>query len=145
MINTPEQARELVAQALESGEYTQGYGQLERNTPEGCTNCCLGVACRQFEKHEGTVYAYREEDDANTCFEKEVTKLPYRVQQWLGFSNASGGYDTGYLTEDNDGDVVRNPDKGLKLDENNQLVYAGGKSFTEIAELFRNPPEGLLE
>lgn len=48
MNKIPEQAREIVATALESGEYIQGIEQLEG----GGRHCCLGVAIREFMNHE---------------------------------------------------------------------------------------------
>jgi len=145
--NTPEQARELVAQALESGDYVQGYGYLELQVDGGCTNCCLGVACREFIKHENDVHAIPAElfHDGTTSFDGERSKLPYYIQGWLGFNDSSGSYDGGCLTEDNDGDLTPNPVKRSEDHAREAWLYSGDKTFTGIANLFRNPPKGLLE
>lgn len=120
MNNTPAQAREIVAQALESGEYTQGFGCLER----GGTNCCLGVATREFMKHEQHSITTSRALEAGTdiSFNDHVTILPKEVQSWLGFSGFLGNHSYGSLSGSNDN---KSP-------------------FSEIAELFLNPPEGLL-
>lgn len=65
--------------ALRSGKYKQGIGQLRR----GDTFCCLGVACdiaREDLKEE-----WRGED-----FDGNDLILPTSVQMWLGMENRSG-------------------------------------------------------
>lgn len=123
MNNTPSQAREIVAQALESGEYTQGVGCLERGD-DVVTNCCLGVATREFMKCEQhSIIPVRASRSSDIIFGNNVTSLPKEVQTWLGFADRFGKYSGTTLADTND---------YLKL------------PFSEIAELFRHPPEGLL-
>lgn len=122
--HTPEEARELVAIALESGAYKQGQGCLHNSVKD--TYCCLGVAIRVFMSHEEnsiSVIDYSFARPLEATFDGEHAVLPSQVQEWLGFQELRGRYQTGYLVDDND---------------RNQL------SFEQIAELFRNPPEGLL-
>lgn len=122
MNNTPTEAREIVAQALESGEYTQGYACLEDAGKH--THCCLGVATREFMKYEQhsitpkPVFPHSSE----TSFDGSVRCLPQEVQAWLGFDKRFGNYSNTSLADKNDNKVP----------------------FSEIAKLFRNPPEGLL-
>ena len=118
---TPAEARELVAQALESGEYKQGHGWL-------CAYgryCCLGVATEVFMKHNPGII---ETETPNVRMYKcgsahEDRRLLEIVRRWLGFGDKSGFFNKDSLAALND----------------------IGTSFTEIAKLFRNPPEGLLE
>lgn len=124
MNNTPTQAREIVAQALESGEYTQGHGCLEHRDKTGVINCCLGVSIREFMKCEqhSIVSKRTSTEGGGISFDDCVGNLPKEVQTWLGFDNSFGRYSNTSLANVND----------------NQM------SFPEIAKLFRNPPEGLL-
>lgn len=125
MNNTPAEAREIVAQALESGEYTQGIGCLERRDEiSGVTYCCLGVATREFMKCEQhSITTRRATIAGGTLFDDSSSHLPSEVKTWLGFATSSGDFDNNTsLADVND---QRHP-------------------FSKIAELFRNPPEGLL-
>jgi len=125
MNNTPEQARELVAQALESGEHIQGTGCLERKNINGIYRCCLGVATRVYMEHENNSIIC-EHEQGKTVFrsglDRRRDRLLTEVRVWLGFRSQNGGYKVGSLGHDND----------------------NGMSFTEIAKLFRNPPKGLI-
>ncbi len=131
MINTPAQAREIVAQALESGEYTQGQGCLEREDGiSGVTNCCLGVATREFMKCEQHSITPKPafQNSGEISFDGSVRSLSQEVQAWLGFNTRFGGYKSD------------SPDQRISLaGANDEKV-----PFSEIAKLFRNPPEGLL-
>ena len=120
---TPAEARELVAQALESGEYKQGVGSLCENGKY----CCLGVATEVYMKYNpniltidvGRFKVYRTEPGT-----PHVIYLPHAVRKWLGFRTCNGDFNTNQaLSKIND----------------------SGTPFTEIAKLFRNPPEGLLK
>lgn len=162
---TPEQARELVAKALESGDYIQGFGFLETQDveeteeseeyvflsnqnsdepdepeepkePVNRKNCCLGVACREFMKHEASPIEITA-DKGRTLFDGNHLGLPGEVQGWLGFDKCTGEYDDGCLTTDNDGEPLDNTTYP-------NAKYGGNKTFAEIAEIFRNPPEGML-
>lgn len=128
MNKTPAEAREIVAQALESGEYTQGEKYLEYLEDDKLVHCCLGVATREFMKHESVDIDVQLElgEQGCTTFDCDSVSLCIIVRDWLGFRRSSGSYDL---------------DQGrTALSINND----NGMPFSEIAELFRNPPEGLL-
>jgi len=110
---TPEQARMAWAEALESGEYTQGYGRLRR----GNEHCCLGVACEVFRREEG------EELLTGIVLESQY-QLPIIVKDWLGLVGVRGEY-TFYKEE-------------ASLDRDNDVYRL---SFTEIAHKVRNGDE----
>jgi len=122
---TPEQARELVAQALESGEFIQTQGSLY--DPVLDAHCCLGVAMRVYMTHENNSIVTSPQDERPTLFtsgsEGSDARLLTEVRDWLGFSNCDGKYADNSLTRNND---------------------YNGMTFSEIAKLFRNPPKGLL-
>ncbi len=128
MINTPAQAREIVAQALESGEYAQGYGCLEDTGK--LTHCCLGVATREFMKCEQHSITPKPAfpNSGEVSFDGSVRCLHQEVQAWLGFATRFGGYKSD------------SPDDRISLAGANDNKVP----FSEIAKLFRNPPEGLL-
>ena len=120
---TPAEARELVARALESGKYKQGHGGL---CIEG-EYCCLGVAMEVFmehnpgiiekiEMHDAGFTVYQNGEDSNSAV------LLCVVKEWLGFRTNKGRFNNDSLI----------------------LINDNGTPFTEIAKLFRNPPEGLL-
>lgn len=128
MNKTPAEAREIVANALESGEYTQGGTYLEFLSDDGFRHCCLGVATREFMKHESVDIDVKLGLGGQGCtaFDCSSVSLCITVRDWLGFRRSSGAY---------------NLDQGrTALSINND----NGMPFIEIAELFRNPPEGLL-
>ena len=145
MNNTPEQAREIVAKALESGEYTQGFGHLEmRVSDTECVNCVLGVATREYMKHEDAslsvnIYAEKGLYPKQVFLDDQSLCLPRAVMDWLGLKTQEGHYDGGRLAGDNDGGLT------IKLDKRGLRARGGGKPFTWLAGMFRNPPEGLLE
>lgn len=114
---TPKEARELWAQALESGEYQQGDGQLTRVVDCEELDCCLGVACKLAIEH-GVIAEYDGDDGELSAYRP--------VQEWLGLQGAEGEYRHGgsmlSLVADND----------------------SGVTFPEIAETIRAEPEGLV-
>lgn len=64
-------------EALESGKYAQGYGQLVRETPDGLVHCCLGVACEVLGlRREGGMYMC---EDNSTMKDKLVLELQQRL------------------------------------------------------------------
>jgi len=79
----------LLAEALESDRYEQGYGSLE-NHREGVSRlCCLGVACRVAQA--GGVEMTEEVDSSNdVVFDGHDTDLPAKVQDWFGFRSNDG-------------------------------------------------------
>lgn len=111
---TPKAARELWAQALESGKYKQGAGQLAVETDEGLQHCCLGVAC-ELAVHQGIIASFDGDDGALQDY------MP--VQDWLGLRVFNGTYSLDQsLTSDND----------------------NGRTFEQIAATIRAEPEGLV-
>ena len=61
-----------------------------------------------------------------TCFDGWPRSLPLEVRDWLGFRDDMGHYGA----SDSVNALVCDNDHGM--------------SFAELAEKFRNPPEGLL-
>lgn len=125
MNNTPAEAREIVAQALESGEYIQGVGCLEDSGKR--THCCLGVAIREFMKCEQHSITTENTARGVIIFDGDYVSLPPEVQSWLGFRTQFGAHEGSDF-------------RWASL----MTVNDTGTSFPEIAKLFRNPPEGLL-
>lgn len=80
-----EEIKELWTDALESGEYEQGYEQLVK----GDKHCCLGVLCELA--HKAGVVSKHVDDYGVIVFgeEQEETLLPQEVVEWSGleFSN----------------------------------------------------------
>ena len=87
--NEKEQAanRKVWVEALRSGEYEQGTGQLRKDN----AYCCLGVACdvsglgewhSRLQNHN---YTYKIHEDKS-----DFTYLPYEVRAWLGISTSDG-------------------------------------------------------
>jgi hypothetical protein len=82
----------LLAEALESGQYAQGRGVLERVYPDGrVENCCLGVACRVAMANglelttSQMVRKYdAEEDGALVLFDDESAYPPSKIDEWYG-------------------------------------------------------------
>lgn len=152
---SPEEARSLVADALESGDYEQGKGWLERDGKL----CCLGVACRIFQEKEGGLNIGPEggewvdpgwpdvdpawpdgEHHGAIAFNGETSHLPYQVRDWLGFRLSTGEWN---LDEPIDINV---------LDEEGDTRWVtalttandDGMLFKDIADFFRDPPPKLL-
>jgi len=84
-----------LVEALESGTYAQGIGQLrnanvldENGAPAPDSYCCLGVACDVYLRETGEG---RWDDWAfELGVENENAWLPVTVAKWFGFSNATG-------------------------------------------------------
>jgi hypothetical protein len=87
---TPKEARELWAQALESGQYKQGYGRL---APDDQRHCCLGVAC-ELAVQAKVIPDYDPWDGDLAAYEP--------VREWLGLATDEGAYEGGNLVKDND-------------------------------------------
>lgn len=119
--HTPEEARNLVADALESGNYDQGHSVLHNILYN--TWCCLGVATKVYMKHEEHNIKLEKKGLATTFDGNKILLLP-SVKEWLGFNTNNGCYIGSSLITDNDTE---------------------GMSFIKIAKLFRNPPKGLLK
>ena len=121
---TPERARHLVANALESGEYDQGTSALF--CPHTCQYSCLGIATIIFMQHETHSIRFGKVDDGLKFIsynDASDIRLLLEVQKWLEFRYCNGGY------------MSRKSLAG----HNNQ-----GMPFNELAKLFRNPPRGLI-
>ncbi len=103
--------------ALESGEYEQGQGSLNRDGQY----CCLGVLCELALKAGVDIEVSREGD--LTVYDGEDGALPMSVMDWSGVSNSSGWFVDGEapLTTKND----------------------SGISFLEIARTIRENKETL--
>lgn len=96
-------------EALRSGMYTQGKGQLR----EGDAFCCLGVLCDIHSKETGTEWS----DAGAYCY---VGLLSPEVQEWAGVTSNGGGY------------IRLNGIGGMSLPTlNDELNY----SFEQIADL----------
>jgi hypothetical protein len=104
-------------EALRSGKYTKGVGNLRNINDE---YCCLGVACDA----SGVAEWKRRREDAEFVFSyltptKNATAyLPIEVQQWLGV----------------DADDVRLYSGGGKKEEATHLNDTRGFTFLEIAD-----------
>lgn len=111
---TPKEARELWAQALESGKYKQGTGQLAVETDGGLLHCCLGVAC-EVAMETGVLATYDPDDGDLAAYSS--------VQERLGLRHDDGFYgEDDSLVKDND----------------------TGGTFPEIAAIIRAEPAGLV-
>lgn len=142
--NTPEQARALWVTALNSNEYTQTQGTLNRTRaddddpalPVGM--CCLGVACDIFIKEEGHDLLKMEHQSEDGIIRYvginglgSSSLLPLIVKDWLGLTYADGEhYPKNELNEQ------------VSLSELND---SSSYSFKQIADVISNPPEGLLK
>ena len=105
--------------ALESGDYLQTRGFLERKAGTELFNCCLGVACRVYAKEhpDWNIYEAQREGD-KTIFGSRfgfelghTTFIPTEVSDWLDLR-------------------VPNADRLMGLND-------GGSSFVELAEVIR--------
>jgi hypothetical protein len=112
---TPNEARELWVQALESGAYDRGTGQLAYDHNGQRQFCCLGVACEVAIKH-GVIARYDDGDETLDHYDL--------VREWLGLADSEGCYDGG--------------DRSLISDNDS------GYTFREIAATIRAEPEGLV-
>ena len=114
--------------ALRSGKYEQGHGQLRK----GDRYCCLGVACDVYIQEMGGgewIAGTRRTDD--WWFANEKTGydavLPDIVREWLGLSKNAGEY------------VLDGQPRALtKLNDDYQM------SFRNIAIIIESEPEGLF-
>lgn len=124
---------ELWCQALDSGEYIQGVGQLHyQDTNTGVQHfCCLGVGAKELGlpcnlvNDPSVVVADRKE----FCYgeEGENALAPAEFMKMVGLKTAEGSYyvdgELEALTSRNDSD---------------------GWNFKQIADLIRSRPQGLF-
>lgn len=118
-------AERVLVAALRSGKYMQITGALEY--PRG--NCCLGVACREYDRLFPGMLKI-EYDRAvvpsvgrRTKFDGNDSTLPKAVQTWLqwdspyGWLDANRGYSHSCLLSANDG--------GLDFDQIADIIESG--------------------
>jgi hypothetical protein len=75
--------RKELADALRSGDYKRGNGQLQ--TPTG-TYCCLGVACRVAEDHGVKVRQHVGGLHAGKLFGPTLSHHQPNVERYYGFT-----------------------------------------------------------
>lgn len=139
-MNTLQERRKLLTDALRSGEYRQGRNRLRRHRdgePDGF--CCLGVACDVYLKNGGEGHWSEPEATKGWWFvtpkstetgpDQDYITLPGMVADWYGFREPGGNFDTRFrsgwhsLTNLND----------------------AGTSFSAIADLIDAAPKGLFK
>jgi len=126
-----ENAKKLI-DALRSGKYRQGRGQLKQipiNNSQVITHCCLGVAC-EIAKENGVEIEETIDKYGRAIFDGEKMYLSHIVREWLGFCDSRGRF------------------KPIKTQsyEQAELAYLNdhGKTFDEIATLIESEPAGLF-
>ncbi len=87
MNNIQLSAVDLLINALRSGRFRQGTGQLAGRGPAegGWKYCCLGVACEVYQEHVGDLRVH--EGVVKKTYENDDTHLPEKVRKWYGFSS----------------------------------------------------------
>lgn len=114
-------------QALRSGQYQQGDGELH---PDLDSYCCLGVLCDLYRVEQGKGewcrtstgdMEFRIEDDR--VEESEMAVLPVTVAEWAGIRDVAGG-----IAETNDSLASMND---------------AGSTFPELADLIEKKWEVL--
>lgn len=119
---TKEEAQELWFQALESGEYKQGRNVLQNFG----RYCCLGVACRVYEKY---VLKPKGESLKIPNYRADLRSPFDVVRDWLGLYDWFGAPRN--YTNNLNSCVVMNDDKKL--------------SFPEIAKILRENRDAYFE
>jgi hypothetical protein len=120
--------------ALESGNYEQGKGELK--APSGF--CCLGVAC---EIDPDVKYSNSDLDYAFNGYSAD-TELPYGYKSELGLLQGCGGAENktviykGSTVRDGEGTVARS-----LITLNDQCSF----TFKQIARVLRDTPENFFE
>lgn len=76
--------KQLWVDALRSGKYKQGTGQLLEVTGVYTVHCCLGVLC-DIASAGGVISTSRNE--FGTKYDKEHYTLPAKVVEWAGLDN----------------------------------------------------------
>lgn len=106
--------------ALRSGKYKQGDGQLKiKSDPYDVRHCCLGVLCEVAEA-EGIPFYFRSED----------SYLPNEVMAWVGLKSRQAHYRARIAGENSEG--------GSLVSMNDT-----GSSFAEIAAFIEEHAEEL--
>lgn len=124
-----------LAEALESGEYTQGRNALTQRTKDGDLDCCLGVACKLVIADGVDVRVTRgDSEDGNVMYDFEGGVLPPAVMHHFGFKHAQGSVEG---------------DTPLFVDQNGNRFHSlasmndGGVDFPTIARVIRENWERL--
>ena len=116
-----EQVVKLWTDALESGQYEQCGGVLERDGKY----CCLGILCHLFCEN---VKDIRKETELGTIqYAGDRLALPLEVMEWAGLTHK----------------------EGMFKDENDRAnllsgLNDGGQSFNTIAKVIKSKPKGLF-
>jgi hypothetical protein len=119
--------QKLWVEALRSGEYKQGFGQLQIQD----RYCCLGVLCRVYEKVVGKPV------NKNGNLPHSCLSPPYEaVRNWAGLDNSYGKFAVTNFGEIH-GDIF--PISSL-TELNDNLKF----SFSQIADFIESEPEGLF-
>lgn len=126
----------LLAEALESGKYNQGYRVLERCTVQGdgsvkVTNCCLGVATRLAQ--EAGVQMTEMLDHDTVVFNGNSTTMAPNVRAWFGFRTVGGAFG------DNERDAEHIDGRVSLIGLND----GGDHTFADIARIIRENWERL--
>lgn len=117
--------RRLWTEALRSGDYEQGQGQLRRDddgdvfgpTPlEASQYCCLGVAC-EIAKKAGVIEFY----------DPSAATLPIPVALWLGLKTGSGPLKEVVVAHSGGG--IREDDSLWELNDH------AGYTFEQLADI----------
>lgn len=108
---------------LRSGEYLQGKERLVQEEDNNLTYCCLGVACKLYEKET------KEQLPLDSCgqywvAEETLTDMP-KVQEFFGLKSVNG-----YI-----------PSMRTSLTQLNDI----GKTFDEIADIIEQNAKELFE
>lgn len=116
------------AEALESGEFSQGFGYLRTRD----SYCCLGVACEVFIRDGGTlqtrlVYKRANAGPTHVSYNGRCDGLPPVVRQHFDLGDCYGTYwnEGGVHSLIRDNDVER-------------------FTFPEIAQIMRSQPDHLF-
>lgn len=131
--------RKALVEALESGKYKQTNGVLCERDGKKYSYCCLGVACRVYEKETGKRIAKFDKDSLNMVFgkDKQVGVLPEEVQEYFDFKTDCGSFDIPIKEKDNHGDES----KSITLIGLNDGL---GWNFEQIAKFIKSNPKGLF-
>ncbi len=107
--------QEILVKALRSGDYKQDTGQLAKLDQEGdlIGNCCLGVACEEYQKIYGDLRI--DHRMYTRHYDGHDTNLPEKVRIWLGFMTNLGEY-TG-THDEACSNLVDDNDYGVTFDE----------------------------
>lgn len=89
------EVKALWLEALRSGRYDQGVGNLKAGDPDNPAYCCLGVLC-ELAANAGVIPPGKriEEDPHNTnyYFQGENEFLPDEVMTWANLDSNNGAY-----------------------------------------------------